>query len=288
MPNKKNTGTAWSDDEIEIIVEDYLLMLQSEQAGEAFNKAERNRALQSRIDRSKGSIEYKHQNVSAVMEVLGLPFIRGYKPAKNFQRRLLEVTESKLIENNLADRLSCQVREPSAPYPSLTMERPPAHNPLPSTSDPAIRRIVRKFDPAARDARARELGEAGEKYLFDAERNRLRAAGKDRLAKKVRWVSKEDGDGAGYDIRSFSERGDERWLEVKTTNGSRRTPFWISANELQVSKERPDVFRLVRIYDFSRAPAAYKLVPPLTDYVHLAATEYRATLLSGSGTLYQT
>ena len=85
----------------------------------------------------------------AVMEVLGLPFIRGYKPAKNFQRRLLEVTESKLIESNLANRLSCQVREPSAPYPSLAMERPPTDNPLPSTSNPAIRRIIRKFDPAA-------------------------------------------------------------------------------------------------------------------------------------------
>ena len=48
LSNKKNTGTAWSDDEIQIIVEDYLRMLQSELAGEAFNKAERNRALQSR------------------------------------------------------------------------------------------------------------------------------------------------------------------------------------------------------------------------------------------------
>ena len=75
--------TRWSDREIEIIVQDYLDMLRIEEAGGAFNKAERNRTLQARIGRSKGSIEYKHRNTSAVMEQLGLRFIQGYKLAQN-------------------------------------------------------------------------------------------------------------------------------------------------------------------------------------------------------------
>ena len=90
-------------------------------------------------------------------------------------------------------------------------------------------------------------------------------------------VVKEDGDSADYDILSFSRRGEERWLEVKTTNGPATTPFWITANERRVSEQRPDVFRLARLYDFYRTRAAFRLKPPLTDHVRLAASQYRAT-----------
>ena len=252
-------------------------MLRIELAGGKFNKAERNRRLRDRISRSEGAIEYKHQNISAVMERFGLQFIWGYKPAKNFQARLYEVIEKQLTESNQIGRLSDHASEPPVPSSGINFQEPPDKNPRPSTSDPIIHRVLRKFDPADRDARARALGEAGEKFLFHAERNRLSAAGKDMLAEKVRWVSKEDGDGAGFDIQSFSELGEERWLEVKTTNGPYKTPFWISKNELRVSEERRDVFRLVRLYDFSRTPQAYQLKPPLTDHVHITPTKYHAT-----------
>lgn len=59
-------------------------MLMIELGGGTVVKAERNRALQALTGRSRGSIEYKHQNISAVMAEFGLPFIRGYKPAKNY------------------------------------------------------------------------------------------------------------------------------------------------------------------------------------------------------------
>ncbi len=77
-------GSVWTEREIALIVSDYLDMLQEEIAGNAVVKVERNRSLQALTGRSKGSIEYKHQNVSAVMTLLGLPFIRGYKPARNY------------------------------------------------------------------------------------------------------------------------------------------------------------------------------------------------------------
>ena len=273
----KKAGTHWSTDEIEIIVEVYLDMLRLERKGRYFNKAERNRMLQEKLSRSKGSIEYKHQNISAVMAMLGLPFIWGYKPALNYQNRLFEVIEDKLKQDNLAHRLASQVREPSVPEFGVTFQRPPPKSPQHRESSRTIRRILRNFDPATRDFRARVLGEAGEKFLYHAERRRLRSGGREDLAEKVRWVSKEDGDGAGFDILSFSELGEERWLEAKTTNGPLTTPFWISKNELRVSEERQDVFRLVRLYDFSRTPAAYQLKPPLRDHVHLSPTNYFAT-----------
>ncbi len=50
----------------------------------------------------------------------------------------------------------------------------------------------------------------------------------------MRWVSDEDGDGAGYDIASFERDGRARLIEVKTTRGWERTPFHITCNELAV------------------------------------------------------
>ncbi|MCY3802877.1 MAG: hypothetical protein OXG06_00510 [Gammaproteobacteria bacterium] len=72
--------------QIEAAVADYLGMLQAELTGNSVVKAVHNRVLQAQIGRSKGSIEYKHQNISAVLEKLGLPYIKGYKPATHYQR----------------------------------------------------------------------------------------------------------------------------------------------------------------------------------------------------------
>jgi hypothetical protein len=45
------------------------------------------------------------------------------------------------------------------------------------------------------------------------------------LANDVRCVSDLDGDGFGYDVRSFEPDGAERLLEIKTTCGHERTAF---------------------------------------------------------------
>ena len=83
-------GTEWSVREIDLILADYFDMLSLELADRPYTKADRNTALQKLIGRSRGSIEYKHQNISAALMHLGLPWIRGYKPMANFQRALLD------------------------------------------------------------------------------------------------------------------------------------------------------------------------------------------------------
>lgn len=71
-------GQDWSREEAEVTVEDYFQMLRLEAIGQVFNKAEHNEQLRRRRHaRSKGSIELKHQNISAVLDQLGLPYIRG-------------------------------------------------------------------------------------------------------------------------------------------------------------------------------------------------------------------
>lgn len=108
------------------------------------------------------------------------------------------------------------------------------------------------------------------------ERAVLRAAGRDDLANAVSWVSEEDGDGAGYDIASFTPLGRARLIEVKTTNGWERTPFHITRNELAVAEERQWEWCLFRLWNFGRDPQAYELYPPLETHVALIATAYEA------------
>jgi len=71
----------WQDDENDAIVADYFAMLAKELAGQPFSKTAHRRTLQDRIGRGEGSIEYKHQNISAVLVGLGETWIVGYRPA---------------------------------------------------------------------------------------------------------------------------------------------------------------------------------------------------------------
>ena len=83
-------GDPWTDTQNDLIVADYFAMLADDLAERRYSKAGHNRALQDRIGRGRGSIEYKHQNISAVLQWLGQPWIPGYKPALNFQGSLIE------------------------------------------------------------------------------------------------------------------------------------------------------------------------------------------------------
>lgn len=111
------------------------------------------------------------------------------------------------------------------------------------------------------------------------ERANLLAAGRPDLADRIRWVSDQDGDGTGFDIESFEPNGDNRLVEVKTTNGWERTPFHITRNELAVAEARREHWRLVRLWNFSRSPTAFELRPPLEAHVSLMATSYQADML---------
>lgn len=281
----------WTDNEIEAIVEDYFDMLGQEQSGRRYNKTEHRSALMATVDRSKGSIERKHMNISAVLAILGLPYIDGYKPYSNFQQALFEAVETRLGNDPVLYATlkgeAAAIREPPPEFliePARVYEDAPLPGAAAGQQVPEdIDRIIRKFEPPAeRDARNRMLGRAGEEFIFVLERQRLSLLGRQDLADSVCWVARDDGDGYGFDILSFHGRGKgdeanrERWLEVKTTNGPKTTPFFITRNELRVSEENPDIFRVVRLYDFQKTVRAYRLEPPLEDRVRLTPAIYSA------------
>ena len=82
----------WSREEVEATIADYLDMHRQELTGRGVNKAEHNRnLLQLLNNRSRGAIEFKHQNISAALIDLGHPYIDGYKPRHNYQDLLVEI-----------------------------------------------------------------------------------------------------------------------------------------------------------------------------------------------------
>jgi len=271
----------WTDEENDLIVADYFAMLADDISARRYSKAEHRRALLPLLnDRSEGSVEFKHQNISAVLKGLGEDWIPGYKPAFNFQMTLVDAVARWLALNpawlgrqpglcptgGLRDAAQIWI----GPPPTLSNQPPPQE------LDQMLH-IARKFDVAGRDERNRALGRAGEERVLAHERAALRTAGRDDLARKVRWVSEEDGDGAGYDIASFAPDGLPRLIEVKTTNGWERTPFHITRNELAVAEERRSEWRLFRLWNFSREPKAFELHPPLDAHVSLTATTFQAS-----------
>lgn len=86
------SGENWSRDEVEATVADYFSMLREELAGRVVNKARHNEGLRNQLrGRSKGSVEFKHANISAVLNLHDYPYIDGYKPRFNFQALLEQV-----------------------------------------------------------------------------------------------------------------------------------------------------------------------------------------------------
>src|SRR5688572_26296094 len=92
-------------------------MLADELRGQAYNKTAHRRALAAQLrHRSDGSIERKHQNISAILIAVGYPYITGYKPLGNYQRLLAEVVTDRVAgDQHLAATVSEAVSAPAAP-----------------------------------------------------------------------------------------------------------------------------------------------------------------------------
>jgi 5-methylcytosine-specific restriction endonuclease McrA len=75
----------WSQQEIDASVQAYLRMLSKELNGQKYNKAAVNRELRegALYQRSRGSLEMRMCNISAVLSSQNMPYIDGYKPRSN-------------------------------------------------------------------------------------------------------------------------------------------------------------------------------------------------------------
>ena len=93
------------------------------------------------------------------------------------------------------------------------------------------------------------LGLYGEELVIEYEKWYLIKSGKEHFADKIKWISKEEGDGAGFDILSRNLNGTDKFIEVKTTRLGKETPFFFSSNELQVSISKANDYHLYRVFN---------------------------------------
>ena len=253
----------WSREEVEAAVAEYRDMLIQELSGQSYSKAEHNRRLQSLIGRSKGSIERKHQNITAILRAMSCPYyIDGYKPLGNYQALLHDVVVEVLIDDPVFEQAAFHATNRPAVAPlgvdfDYWVDAPPRPSEVRDPRMPAFHPMQRDY--VATEARNRTLGAAGEELVLAFERARLERAGKGDLAGRVEHVSARRGDGAGFDILSFEHDSRERFIEVKTTAFSKATPFFISQNELEFSEHQAGQFHLYRLFEFRTAPRMFAL-----------------------------
>lgn len=81
----------WSELEVQQVIANYFDMLDKYLSGTSFVKAEHRRALIPQLNgRTHRAIEFKHRNISSVLNELGLVWLDGYRPAPNRQNLLVE------------------------------------------------------------------------------------------------------------------------------------------------------------------------------------------------------
>jgi hypothetical protein len=279
-------GSSWSREAVEATVADYLRMLRLELAGQPYNKAAHNRALLQKLDRrTRGAVELKHQNISAILLEQGFAYIPGYKPMGNYQQLLSDVVLGQIEQDASLDELVLQAVERSAVIPDIDSLRGVLVDP-----PRVVRRVAQsratgfpvrraaKRDYLQIESRNRSIGLAGEQFIAEFEARRLHAAGRRALADRVEHVSSTRGDGLGYDVLSFDVSGEERFVEVKTTDFGAATPFYVSRNEVAFSEEQSKQFVLARVHEFRSAPKFFELKGAIRKNVLLDAVSFIARL----------
>lgn len=100
------------------------------------------------------------------------------------------------------------------------------------------------FEGKAKDYK--ELGDAGEALVKQHEIEFLKSKNLHEKAALVHIVQ----DGKGYDVSSFDEKGDERFIEVKTTTGNEYSPFYLSENELAFMRQHQGQYSIYRVFKY--------------------------------------
>lgn len=116
--SKDRSRKPWTAVENEALVDAYVEMLLKELRGEPFTKSAINTALREGVlsGRSRGSLEFKFQNISSVFQQQGLKWVEGYIPLRNKQADLEEAVNAKV--GTLPDHVLSQLRDQHVERPA--------------------------------------------------------------------------------------------------------------------------------------------------------------------------
>lgn len=252
----------WTKEEVILIVNDYFDMFRKELAGLSYNKSAHRRKLTPLLTNRPNAVEFKHQNISAVLVKMGLPFIKGYKPLAGYQQLLADevaiyLENDKYFFEKEFRKFADKKIEPiikKINFEKVIDIKGPAKTKRPDR-EPSFTPIKTNF--LEKEQNNRQLGEKGEQFVFEYEYWRLKKAGKENLADKIEWVAKKYGDGMGFDILSKTIKGKDMFIEVKTTKLPKETPIYFSSNEWKFAQLKEKAFFLYRVFNFEDDPQIF-------------------------------
>lgn len=127
-------------------------------------------------------------------------------------------------------------------------------------------------------------GNLAESLVYASEKEKLRKLHRDDLAEKVKWISRDSGDGYGYDILSYeldeNNQGNEIYIEVKSTSNL-NDDFIMSANELKFAREHLDKYRLYRVAKLkSNNPICRIVYGNLDNVFNFDSNEFKVSIKS--------
>ena len=190
--------------------------------------------------------------------------------------------DSTLLASLLSDKakiLSNPTKQSNLQKGKLEVSQPPSYSKAKKVANPSFKGS-KVYDRSYREHKNAQLGKAGELLVIDYEREMLLSFGRQDLAKKIEHVSEEEGDGAGYDIKSFNPDGSVKYIEVKTTRGSASTPFFITYTELEYSKRYSNEYYLYRVFEYDsevNAGKVYIIQGRINQSFNLFPTVFRAS-----------
>jgi len=144
----------------------------------------------------------------------------------------------------------------------------PEFNPIVLESQPKDTSKKRKTSsrPSKPSIPSKKVGDAGEKYVYEFEKNKLERLGLDDLANKIVKQYEDLSFFPGYDIQSFDEHGNKIFIEVKSTKGKNKNYFEISDNEIKAAKELGDSYHIYQVTNALTDPKISTVIRNLYNY----------------------
>ncbi|MDL2216757.1 HNH endonuclease, partial [Desulfovibrio sp. OttesenSCG-928-M14] len=139
----------WSDEELRAAVDIYVEMLRKHRFKESFIKKHYYAELHAKYGRTEKSFEYRMQNISYVLSLMGRNWLPGLKPAKNVGAKNAAKIEAMLAQ---AEKISLI---PVAAFETMVREeigKPSLEKPVGNTAPKAIQSEISTYQ---RDARVK-------------------------------------------------------------------------------------------------------------------------------------
>lgn len=101
----------WNEHENRAVVRAYFMMLKAHQDGRTINKTEVIQKLAGAINRTQGAVQFKLQNVSAVLDEMSIGWVPGVPPLHHYQGSLAEEVRRQLSGSRPAPSISPKEKE---------------------------------------------------------------------------------------------------------------------------------------------------------------------------------